>query len=636
MSDNFNEAAETAAEAEARKRAERIAAIRRSVHNSPDNAEIAANNALSAAEKAVTGGTSPSAEMSWEDELAARISRRKETVRQNRAASAESILRELDSEPAPVETAEDIVNELSGPAEAPRQMTAEEIIQELLGYARKEPETVETSEPVYESEAADYGVYEPETAETAEPVYESESADYGVYEPETAETSEPVYESETADYGVYEPETAETSEPVAETPQEETVTEEKAPEPVAAPVRAPKPLRKLTRLDGRPAAAVSAPVPAVKTAEETVPPAETAAPAPVKAGKKKKKKKKTFKEKVLGFFPQKNDSILERIRKVLFLAAIAVIIVCGYIVGDYYLDLWRSKRENEKNMNTYWSVMEDEDRPDDDVPDDRRIYKLLSGAKKLLEENSEVVGVIRIEGTPVNNPVMQADDNSKYLNRKLSGRESRAGELFLDYRNHFDEVGEDGHLLYENSDNLVIYGHNMKDETMFGSLKYYDWYDTYYGEHPVIDLNSNYEQYKYKIFSIFILDAEDESDTKFDCWNKLDFSSEEEYYEFVNEAKRRTLRVNDVDVKYGDKLLTLSTCNTVLGQRGRLIVLARLVRDGEDPMAGTQNSTRNTNIKWPNLYYDYKGIRNTYDPEAEFVPYGPSEDKKQEVSGDKK
>jgi sortase B len=231
---------------------------------------------------------------------------------------------------------------------------------------------------------------------------------------------------------------------------------------------------------------------------------------------------------------------------------------------------------------------------------------------------------------------MQADDNSKYLNRKLSGRESRAGELFLDYRNHFDEVGEDGHLLYENSDNLVIYGHNMKDETMFGSLKYYDWYDTYYGEHPVIDLNSNYEQYKYKIFSIFILDAEDESDTKFDCWNKLDFSSEEEYYEFVNEAKRRTLRVNDVDVKYGDKLLTLSTCNTVLGQRGRLIVLARLVRDGEDPMAGTQNSTRNTNIKWPNLYYDYKGIRNTYDPEAEFVPYGPSEDKKQEVSGDKK
>ena len=163
----------------------------------------------------------------------------------------------------------------------------------------------------------------------------------------------------------------------------------------------------------------------------------------------------------------------------------------------------------------------------------------------------------------------------------------------------------------------------MKDEQMFGSLKSYQRNDSYYGEHPVILLNSNYEQYQYKIFAFFILDVEDDTDTAFRCWEKFDFDDEDDFYSFVNEAKRRTLRLNDVDVKYGDNLLTLYTCNTILGERGRLILLARQVRDGEDPLAGTQNSTANPNIKWPSIYYTYKGTGVTYDPEAEFVPYGP-------------
>ena len=124
-----------------------------------------------------------------------------------------------------------------------------------------------------------------------------------------------------------------------------------------------------------------------------------------------------------------------------------------------------------------------------------------------------------------------------------------------------------------------------------------------------------------KIFAFFILDAKDKTDTAFDCWNKFDFDNEEDFFNYVNEAKRRTLRTNDVDMKYGDKLLVLSTCNTVFGQDGpgRFIVMARLVREGEDPYEGTQNSQANPNIKWPNLYYDYNSNQR-YDPEA-FVPY---------------
>ncbi|MBP5378533.1 MAG: class B sortase [Ruminococcus sp.] len=345
--------------------------------------------------------------------------------------------------------------------------------------------------------------------------------------------------------------------------------------------------------------------------------------------KKKKKKKKSFKQRLLDLFPKKGDRLGERIRKIVFLGSVVAIVVCGYIVGDYYYDLWSSKRKT-KNLMEIYEVYGDQEAPKEETPADERVRYLdmLPGARKLWEQNHDIVGVISIPNTPINNPVMQAEDNKKYLNMKFDLTENIAGELFLDYRNHFDEVDEEGYIKCKNSDNLVIYGHNMYDDQMFGCLKYYNWRDDYYGLHPVIDLRSNYENYKYKIFAFFILDAEDETDTKFDCWNNLDFDSEEDFYNFVNEAKRRTIRLNNVDVKYGDPLLTLSTCNTTLpDDRGRIIIMARRVRDGEDPIEGTQDSVRNPNIKWPNLYYQSVSDER-YDPNAPFEPYGPTEAKK--------
>ena len=72
-----------------------------------------------------------------------------------------------------------------------------------------------------------------------------------------------------------------------------------------------------------------------------------------------------------------------------------------------------------------------------------------------------------------------------------------------------------------------------------------------------------------------------------------------------------------MDMKYGDKILLLSTCNNAV-KDGRLVVAARLVRDGEDEFAGTENSSVNENAKMPSSYYGSK--KNTYD-ESKFVPY---------------
>lgn len=354
--------------------------------------------------------------------------------------------------------------------------------------------------------------------------------------------------------------------------------------------------------------------------------------------KKKKKKKKTFGQRFLGLFPQKGDSVLEIIRKIVFLISIIAIVVCGYMVADYYLDLWQSKKVNEETRNLYWTYETIEPEGGEKHPvaaedvkkgEELPVYTLLPGAKKLLDINKDVIGYIKIDGTPIDNVLLQGSDNFEYLDKKISGEENRAGELFLDWRNHFDDVDDEGHLKIENSQNLVVYGHAMKDESMFGCLIKYRNTSDFYSDHPVIHLNSNYSHYTYKIFAVFILDAEDKSETKFDCWNKFNFSDEQDFYNFVNEAKRRTIRTNDVDVKYGDQILTLSTCDDYLGDRGRLIIMARQVRAGEDAKKGTENSQSNPNIKWPSMYYNTKTDEH-YDPD-DFVPYNaPAKKEKSE------
>ncbi len=345
---------------------------------------------------------------------------------------------------------------------------------------------------------------------------------------------------------------------------------------------------------------------------------------------KKKKKKKTLRESLHDLFPRKEDKISERIRKIVFLGSCVAIVVCGTMVLSYYIDTIHTQNVYDDIANVYidYSTIPTQEAETDTEAEE--IYTLFPWAEKLLEQNDELVGYITIPGSKddpdekdvLSYPVVQSDDLEKYLDTSFTGETARAGTIFLDYRNSFDNV-EDGILLEPNSDNLIIYGHNMQDGNMFGKLKYYRNDVNFYSEHPIINLDSNYKSYQYKIFAFFIVDAEDQTETAFDCWNYINFADETDFYDYVNEAKKRSLQLNDVDVQYGDQLLTLSTCNSIFGNDGpgRLIVMARLVRDGEDPYEGTENSVVNPNIKWPSLYYEYNDDEE-YDPDAEFIPYG--------------
>ena len=335
----------------------------------------------------------------------------------------------------------------------------------------------------------------------------------------------------------------------------------------------------------------------------------------IKTGKQKKKS-------ILSIlFPSKGDSAGEIIRKIIFIISFAVMVICLVFVIQYLVENYQNEKRNTYLETVYrssLSVSNPSSRLDSNISaENENYYTLIAGASKLLEINQDVAGYISIPDTGIDYPLMQGkNDNDEYLKTDIYGNNLRAGSIFLDYRNVFDEV-ENGRPVKENSDCLVIYGHNMRDESMFGKLKYYKTDENYYSKHPVIELNSNYRQYKYKIFGIFISDPDDNTDTFFDYWNTLDFQDEKQYFDFINEIKRRTIVNTNVDMEYGDKLLLLSTCNNAV-KDGRLVVAARLVRDGEDEFAGTENSSVNENAKMPSSYYGSK--KNTYD-ESKFVPY---------------
>ncbi len=343
---------------------------------------------------------------------------------------------------------------------------------------------------------------------------------------------------------------------------------------------------------------------------------------------KKKKKRKTLARRFRELFPERGDGFLEVFRKIVFLSSSVIFVVCLGLIADYFWDNYQNALLTEDLQSMYGN----DSRPEPEEPQEEtrvnelgepyEYYPLLDGAERMLEINPDVCGWIQIPGTDLSYPILQKKDdpegNEYYLERNIYLEEARAGSIFLDFRNEFDYV-IDGKMQSENSQNLIIYGHNMQDYSMFGGLKHYVNNIYYYGEHPIVELNSNYKKYQYKIFGMIIVDIDDETETRFDYWNKLDFADERDFYDYVNEIKRRTIRLNDVDVTYGDELLTLSTCNSTFSN-GRLVIFARKVREGEDPYEGTQNSTANPNVKWCNSYYQWH--KNTYDPDAEFVPYG--------------
>ena len=189
--------------------------------------------------------------------------------------------------------------------------------------------------------------------------------------------------------------------------------------------------------------------------------------------------------------PIEGDPGGEIVRKSVFLLSSLVFLVCMVLIALYLIDLYRSKAFYSDVGSSYHAQMPKTTtvpvatelaEEETEVPTEKH-YTLLPGAADLLTINPEINGWITIADTPVDYPLLHhpndVEGEEYYLYRNMQGEDSKPGSIFLDGRCSFDEVGRDGTLSEPNSDNLIVYGHNMRDNSMFGSLKSYQIDENY-------------------------------------------------------------------------------------------------------------------------------------------------------------
>lgn len=184
--------------------------------------------------------------------------------------------------------------------------------------------------------------------------------------------------------------------------------------------------------------------------------------------------------------------------------------------------------------------------------------------KQLQEQNPDIVGWLEITNTNINYPVLQGTDNTYYMTHNYKKQNSKNGSIFLDANYDWNIP----------SNNLLIYGHNLGNGMMFQELLKYEQ-ESFYQEHPVIRFTTAKEDAEYEIISAFKSRVYYQSEKNvFRYYYFINSKSEEEYKEFVKNAKNASLYPIEATASYGDQLITLSTCSYYV-EDGRFAVVAR-------------------------------------------------------------
>ena len=293
----------------------------------------------------------------------------------------------------------------------------------------------------------------------------------------------------------------------------------------------------------------------------------------------------------LSYIPNRRDNLKQIIIKVFFLITLTVFIVSAVYIANYFLN---AKHQDSivEEARSVWHTSEAEEEPQPSV------------IELMLSENSDFKGWITVPNTKIDNPIYQTDNNDFYLNHNQQKQKSIYGALFFDCQNVITES--------ETDKNLVIYGHHMKNGSMFGNLTKYKQL-SFYKQNPTVEFSTLYKKSTYKIYAAFVLNASKADDNGY-IYNisRKNFIDDQDFDSWVNEARERSLINTGVDVKNGDNIITLVTC-TYDFDNARFVVMARETREGEDVSVDTSSATANSSPRYPKRWYDDRGIDYPFD-----------------------
>lgn len=237
------------------------------------------------------------------------------------------------------------------------------------------------------------------------------------------------------------------------------------------------------------------------------------------------------------------------------LPLIAVLCICIVVLGvsiwqlsDIFLE-YKAGTDEYKDLQQYVMAEipgeEDQEQTETAAEEDgedgeERVQRVA--LSELQAENPDTIGWIEIPGTGISYPLMQTEDNAYYLNHTFSGKVNSSGSIFMETLNSSDF--SDLHT--------IIYGHNMKNGSMFAGLKNYES-PSYLVSHPNIYIDLADGTHCYQIFSVCEVKADSDSYT-------IGFAPDEQYESFLQTLKSRSAYDTGVTVSREDSIITLSTC----------------------------------------------------------------------------
>lgn len=243
-----------------------------------------------------------------------------------------------------------------------------------------------------------------------------------------------------------------------------------------------------------------------------------------------------------------------KVKNILLILFVVVFLFSTTKIILFLFDSHNNKKETKELIQDVINI---------EIEEEKEVFKI--DFEKLLSINNDTIGWIRFNQDKVNNPIVHTRDNSYYLKRSFEKKSNQAGEIFMDYRN-----------TSFNDKNVVLFGHAMLDDTMFGSLQDIfknDFFDT--KENNYIQIyNKDNELLTYQIFSYYIIEKEE-------YYITTSFKSDSDFNKFIDTITKRSYKKFDVEVFTNDNILTLSTCSGTGGTSKRKVVHAKRVENLE-------------------------------------------------------
>ena len=250
-----------------------------------------------------------------------------------------------------------------------------------------------------------------------------------------------------------------------------------------------------------------------------------------------------------------------KIIKIINIVLIVVFVIAVFNIGKIYYDYSKADSTYEEIQEEYVAAKEVVSTPEATQGSESQHPKMTEppitidfGA--LLNRNKDVIGWLYSTDTIINYPVVQGENNDQYLRKDLDGKYLVSGTLFADYRN--DTLGEDA--------NYIIYGHNMKNGTMFNVLAEYKQ-QSYYDQHPIMYYLTPDGNYKLELFAGLVVKRDDKI--------YLPNQSEEAFAELIEEYRAKSTFKSDIELGHNDTIVTLSTCSYEF-DHARYVVIGRL------------------------------------------------------------